>query len=65
MQEQNKDIYDQKLDEKVIEVQACQNEKGLKSCMACELFFDCALRKEYVKKVYESMSKGETGGFEF
>jgi len=31
----------------------------------CDKLFECALRDEYVKAVYESMSKGQGGGFEF
>jgi hypothetical protein len=46
-------------------VQACQQEQNLKSCTPCEKFFECEIRKEYVKAVYESMNKGSGGGFEF
>ncbi len=53
------------LEEKMIELKACQQEKGLKSCLSCEKINDCELRDSYVKAVYESMSKGAGGGFEF
>lgn len=43
----------------------CQNEKELKSCFACEYLLNCEIRKTYVKTVYESMSHGEVGEFEF
>lgn len=43
----------------------CQREKGHQSCMSCTLVMDCVLRDKYVQSVYESMSKGSTGGFEF
>ncbi|MDR2789458.1 MAG: hypothetical protein LBB59_00545 [Campylobacteraceae bacterium] len=44
---------------------ACQKERGVESCFACEKIFECETRKKYVKSVYESMSQGEGGGFEF
>ncbi|SFV68780.1 hypothetical protein MNB_SM-4-1081 [hydrothermal vent metagenome] len=46
-------------------LQACQVSKGHKSCSLCEFYFRCEIRDEYVKAVYNSMSKGDTGGFEF
>jgi len=48
--------------EKLVE---CQKEKGFKSCMECSEIVGCETRNDYVKKVYESMSKGKGGGFEF
>lgn len=53
------------LEEKTEELKACQQAKGLKSCLSCEKVNDCELRDSYVKAVYESMSKGAGGGFEF
>ncbi len=44
---------------------ACQKEHGVASCLGCEKVIGCEIRADYVKKVYESMSKGEGGGFEF
>ncbi len=44
---------------------ACQAEQKVDSCMKCEKVLGCEIRADYVKKVYESMSKGEGGGFEF
>ncbi|BBG66036.1 hypothetical protein NNO_1333 [Hydrogenimonas sp.] len=44
---------------------ACQKERGVSSCLKCEKIIGCETRNDYVKKVYESMSKGEGGGFEF
>jgi hypothetical protein len=49
----------------IIKLQSCQKEKGLKSCSMCEFYLKCELRTDYVKAVYNSMSKGDTGGFEF
>ncbi len=65
MSMQNKDRFEIYLDEMIEKLQTCQKEKGVKSCSDCELFLSCELRKEYVNAVYNSMSKGETGGFEF
>lgn len=62
---QNKDKFEVHLDEMILKVELCQQEKEFKSCSDCELFFACGLRLDYVKSVYNSMSKGETGGFEF
>ncbi len=46
-------------------LQECQKQMGVSSCFKCEKIIGCELRNEYVKKVYESMSKGQGGGFEF
>jgi hypothetical protein len=62
---QNKDRFETHLDEMILKVELCQQKKEFKSCSDCELFFSCELRLDYVKSVYNSMSKGETGGFEF
>lgn len=62
---QNKDKFEVHLDEMIIKIELCQKEKGFASCSDCEHFFTCELRSDYVKSVYNSMSKGETGGFEF
>lgn len=43
----------------------CQNNLQLQSCFDCEKLFDCEIRKNYVNAVYSSMSKGQSGGFEF
>ncbi len=57
--------FERRVDEAIIKLQACQAEKNLKSCSKCELYLECELRTMYVRTVYESMSKGEIGGFEF
>lgn len=62
---QEKDKFELHLDEMIAKVQACQDEKNLASCSVCEHYIACELRIDYVKSVYNSMSKGETGGFEF
>jgi hypothetical protein len=53
------------LEEKTEELKNCQRGKGLKSCLGCEKVNTCELRDAYVKAVYDSMSKGAGGGFEF
>ncbi|SFV70469.1 hypothetical protein MNB_SM-5-1504 [hydrothermal vent metagenome] len=65
MHNKPKDKFELYLDEMIIKVQSCQEEKNLKSCSECESFLQCDLRNEYIKAVYNSMSKGDTGGFEF
>ncbi len=59
------DIYEQDLQEKKKSLQACQHDKNLATCSDCEKMFECETRKAYVKAVYESMAKGQGGGFEF
>jgi len=53
------------LKQKKSELEACQNEHQLTSCMKCESLLNCTLRDSYIKAVYDSMSKGKGGGFEF
>ena len=53
------------LEEKTRDLKACQQERGLKSCLECEKIDNCTLHDSYVKAVYDSMSKGAGGGFEF
>jgi hypothetical protein len=66
MQETAKlDKFEQHLEEMLKKLQECQVEKGLKSCSDCEHYLSCELRTDYIKSVYNSMSKGDTGGFEF
>ena len=59
------DKFDDYLDEMIIKLQECQAEKNMKSCSDCKHYLSCELRTEYIKSVYNSMSKGDTGGFEF
>jgi len=65
MHSETKDKFELYLDEMVVKLQACQKEKSHKSCSLCEFYLKCDLRNEYIKAVYNSMSKGDTGGFEF
>ena len=61
----SKDKFEQHLDEMLIKLQECQAQKALKSCSDCEHYLSCELRTDCIKSVYNSMSKGDTGGFEF
>jgi len=68
MQEKNSqslDKFEIYLDEMILKLQSCQKERAFESCSLCEEYLECKLRDEYIKSVYNSMSKGETGGFEF
>ena len=65
MHNEKKDKFEIHLDEMIVKLQTCQQEKALKSCSLCEHYIGCELRDEYIKAVYNSMSKGDTGGFEF
>jgi len=59
------DKFEEALEEKIKLLKECQEKNGFKSCLKCDKLFECTLRDEYVKAVYESMSKGQGGGFEF
>jgi len=63
MQESNE--FEERLTKMIKDLQDCQKEKGHASCLKCEKVIGCELRKAYVQTTYESMSKGEIGGFEF
>ena len=60
-----KDQWELALGQKLEALRQCQQEHALKSCLSCPEIFDCPQRDAYVKAVYESMSKGHGGGFEF
>jgi len=65
MSEEVLDEWQITLKQKKVEVDECQREKQVHSCLKCEKTLDCTLRDAYVKAVYDSMSKGKGGGFEF
>ena len=65
MSEQVLDEWQITLQQKKKELQDCQQERHLKSCLKCEKLLNCELRDAYVKAVYDSMNKGTGGGFEF
>lgn len=65
MSMQDTNVFEERLEEEILNLKKCQEEKQMKSCSLCELYIGCATRRAYVQAVYDSMSKGETGGFEF
>jgi len=46
-------------------LEECQKSYKVQSCFKCKKLLQCTLRDAYVKAVYDSMSKGKGGGFEF
>jgi len=65
MSEEILDQWQIALQQRKSELEACQAELQLKSCLKCEKVLDCEIRDAYVSAVYDSMSKGSGGGFEF
>ena len=65
MSEQVLDEWQIGLKQKRVELELCQKEKTLTSCLKCDKLLACELRDAYIKAVYDSMSKGKGGGFEF
>ena len=59
------DKYKENLANATKKLKECQTNLGFKSCFDCKQLFDCEIRKEYIDAVYKSMSKGQSGGFEF
>lgn len=52
--------------EKLKELQECQDNNSLDSCMKCDLFLKCDLRKDYVLATHQSMNEDmKQGGFDF
>jgi len=62
---ETEDRYKLALQEAKKELQTCQEKKGFTSCTQCEELFTCKIRKNYVDAAYDSMAKGQGGGFEF
>lgn len=57
---------EQEFVEKLKELQECQTNNCLDSCMKCDMFLKCDLRKEYVLSAYQSMNEDmKQGGFDF
>ena len=65
MSEQVLDEWQIILADKKIELESCQEEHQITSCIKCDKLLDCTVRDAYIKAVYDSMSKGTGGGFEF
>jgi hypothetical protein len=62
---QDNSEYEVRLDEAIKVLQECQEKCGVSSCYVCNKCIGCEIRTKYIRCVYESMSKGETGGFDF
>lgn len=58
-------LFEQKLDNALQELKSCQEKHAIQSCYDCNECVGCEIRGLYVRAVYESMSKGEIGGFDF
>jgi len=65
MEELSLDEWQIALGVKKRELEACQIEQKVNSCLSCPKIHDCEIRDAYVHAVYNSMSKGAGGGFEF
>lgn len=51
---------------KLKELQECQIKNNVDSCMKCDMFLKCDLRKDYVLATYQSMNENmKEGGFDF
>lgn len=57
--------YETRLDEAIQALQECQQKHDVTSCYICIECIGCEIRTKYIRSVYESMAKGETGGFDF
>lgn len=60
-----KDKFEVDLEDKLKELKECQDSMNIKSCFNCDEYFECIIRIDYKKSVYNSMSKGNNGGFSF
>jgi len=65
MSEKSLDEWQILLVQKKLELEECQNKHQVDSCLKCDRLLDCTIRDSYIKAVYDSMSKGKGGGFEF
>lgn len=58
------DKYEQEHNEALDKLKKCKS-RVRDSCMPCEQYIECPLRLEYIKKTFQFLNKGKTGGFEF
>ena len=65
MDELSLDEWDLALQAKKRELEECQQLQQVNSCLSCSKIHECEIRDAYVHAVYNSMSKGAGGGFEF
>jgi hypothetical protein len=59
------DEFIKTLEIKIQELKDCQQKNKVDSCLKCDKTIGCKIRKDYVIAVYQSMNKGNSGGFEF
>ncbi len=73
-QKRSDDVFEDALDAKLLTLKECQKNNGVAvvfeseshgSCFLCPKIIGCDIRRQYVAAVYNSMSKGSAGGFEF
>lgn len=65
MSEISLDEWELALQAKKKELEACQVQQQVQSCLSCPKLNHCEIRDAYVHAVYNSMNKGAGGGFEF
>lgn len=65
MSEQTLDEWQILLIQKKSDLESCQEKYQVVSCIKCDKLLKCEIRDTYIKAVYDSMSKGKGGGFEF
>ena len=65
MNKEKPNKYIKELEEETFHLKVCQKSKNIDSCLKCEKIIGCKIRNNYVKAVYNSMNKGQSGGFEF
>ncbi|ADV46350.1 hypothetical protein [Nitratifractor salsuginis] len=59
------DQWEEALARELERLKECQSAHNLSSCLQCPEILGCKIRESYVTAVYESMNKGQGGGFEF
>ena len=59
------DKFQKRLQEALETLKQCQTKKNLDSCLKCQEVLECPIRDSYIVAVYESMNRGQGGGFEF
>ncbi len=59
------ELHQEKLKQQIEVVKKCQKEHKVDSCLKCKQIIGCEIRKTYINAVYQSMNKGDSGGFEF
>lgn len=57
--------FEEELEAWYQKITACQERKGVGSCLKCSLVLECVDRKNFVQSVHASMNKGKQGNFDF